>query len=313
MKRVGLIAAAFFGIFLSPQLSIAQTRASFEAWFASRPVTTDSERKYREYFTKADYCMGKYKFEESITNCENALRCNPKDYLVRAMICLNYYELGEALSPKISKERKRKLEICDEMVTIAEEGIHDWPDKGECYFMRGLANARIATTKGIVSSLFMAKSIENDWLEAVKHRSEYVTPNGENLVASCYIALGSYYRLCPTFFLLKLFFGISGDIDVSVDCCKKAYDLDSTRIEIVKEYGISLVTRGLQRKNRAEIENGKNYLRLVGTLPNRLRTDAMDKEHSVQLLADIKLCPEYSRDQQQDNSDEAVRKKLGMR
>jgi tetratricopeptide (TPR) repeat protein len=257
--------------------------------------------------------MGKYRFEESIDNCDSALRYNSTDYLVRAMKCLNYYELGEPLNPKVPAERKKKLDMCAVMVRIAQDGIEFWPDKGECYFMRGLANARIATTKGIVSSLFMAKSIENDWLEAVKHHSEYVTMNGENLVASCYIALGSYYRLCPTFFLLKLFFGISGDINKSVDCCKKAFDLDPTRIEIVKEYGISLITRGMQHKDSTEIENGRGYLRRVATLPLRLRTDAVDKEHCRMLLNDIKLCPEYSRDQQQDNSDEAVRKKVGMR
>jgi tetratricopeptide (TPR) repeat protein len=300
-------------IFLLPQICFPQTRESFEKWFSTFPVASENERKYKEFFSKADLCMGKFRFEESIVNCDSALRYNSTDYLVRAMKCLNYYELGEPLNPKIPAERKKKLEMCAVMARIAQDGIEFWPAKGECYFMRGLANARIATTKGIVSSLFMAKSLENDWLEAVKHHSEYVTPNGENLVASCYIALGSYYRLCPTFFLLKIIFGISGDINRSVDCCRRAFDLDPTRVEIVKEYGISLVTRGLKNNDSAEIENGKKYLRLALALPNRLRTDSIDKVHSKMLLDDIKLCPEYSRDQQQDNSDETIRKKVGMR
>jgi tetratricopeptide (TPR) repeat protein len=312
-KIVSNLIAVIFVILLSPHICSPQTRQSFEKWFSTFPVNNENDRRYKEYFSKADFSMGKYRFEESIVYCDSALRYNPKDYLARAMKCLNYYELGEPLNPKISAERKKKLAMCDVMAQIADTGIRDWPAKGECYFMRGLANARIATTKGIVSSLFMAKSIENDWLEAVKHHSDYVTANGENLVASCYIALGSYYRLCPTFFLLKIIFGISGDINKSVDCCQKAFDLDPTRIEIAKEYGISLVTRGLKNDDPAEIENGKKYLRLVLTLPLRLRTDAIDKNHSKMLLDDINLCPEYSRDQQQDNSDESVRKKVGMR
>jgi tetratricopeptide (TPR) repeat protein len=313
MNRIALITAVILALVASPRLCFSQTRESFEKWLAAHPPTSENDRRYREFFSKADYCMGKYQFEESIVYCDSALAYNPKDYLVRAMKCLNYYELGEPLNPKIPAERKKKLEMCAVMARIAEDGIRDWPNQGECYFMRGLANARIATTKGIVSSLFMAKSLENDWLEAVRHHSEYVTPNGENLVASCYIALGSYYRLCPTFFLLKLLFGISGDINKSVDCCRKAFDLDPTRIEIVKEYGISLVTRGLKHDDAAEIENGRKYLRLALTLPLRLRTDAVDKDHSRMLLDNIKLCPEYSRDQQQDNSDETMRKKVGMR
>ena len=155
--------------------------------------------------------------------------------LVRAMICLNIYEIGEELDVKISAEKKKRIRLYNEMIETAQEGIDRAPDKGECYFMRGLAYARLSTTRGVFSSLLTAKKIEKDWLEAIKHDSDYVTPRGENLQASSYIALGTYYRLCPTFFLLKLLFGISGDLDKAVFYCAKAYDMDPTRIEIVKE------------------------------------------------------------------------------
>jgi hypothetical protein len=284
-----------------------QTRASFESWFSHYPILDDNDRGYVRNFTLADSFMGAYRFAESNSYCEKALQFKPDDYLVRAMMCLNYYEIAEPLNPKKSADRKKKLEIYRTMVHIAQDGIGYAPDRGECFFMRGLANARIATTKGILASLFMGKQMEHDWLEAVKHNSEYVTPHGENLIASCYIALASFYRLCPESILLKWFFGITGDIDKSIACAQKAYALDSTRIEIVKEYGISLITRGLKKKKPEDIENGKKYLTIVGTLPLRLRTDGIDKEHSVELLKDISLCPQYSRDQQQqDVSDKAI-------
>ena len=174
--------------------------------------------------------------------------------------------------------------------------------------MRGLANARRATTKGVFSELFTAKQIETDWLISVNRTSDYTTPNGENLQASSCIALGVYYRLCPTFFMLRWIFGISGDLDKAVYYCTKAYELDSTRIEIVKELGVALITRGLDRKNDADIEAGKEYLRKVPTLPLRLQTDKIDIQHSKMLLNDISLCPGYSRDEQQDISEEAFKK-----
>jgi len=94
------------------------------------------------------------------------------------------------------------------MEKTADEGIKLAPTHGECYFMRGLAKARRGTTKGVLSSLFSARSIEKDWLKASELKSTYKTPTGEDLVASCYLSLGVYYRLCPSFFLLKLIFGI---------------------------------------------------------------------------------------------------------
>ncbi len=269
---------------------------------------TKNKDQYDFYFHKADYHLGKYEFEESIKNCELALQYIPNDFLIRAMICLDYYEIAERLDAKKSGDKDKKIEIYNKMIKIAEEGISFVPDKGECYFMRGLANARMATTKGVLSQLFTAKQIETDWLVAVNRKSDYTTPNGENLQASSCLALGVYYRLCPTFFLLKWIFGISGDLDKAVAYCKKAYDLDSTRIEIVKEYGVALITRGLDSKNEMEIEQGKEYLRKVLSLPLRLQTDKIDIEHSKMLLKNISLCPGYSRDEQQDISEETFAK-----
>jgi tetratricopeptide (TPR) repeat protein len=264
--------------------------------------------EYKHYFDKADYQLGKFEFEESLKNCEAALKCKPDDYLIHAIMCLDYYEIAEKLDIHSSGVKERKLEIYDTMIRLAEEGIKFAPDKGECYFMRGLANARRATTKGIFSELFTAKQIENDWLVAVGRKSDYFTPNGENLQASSCLALGVYYRLCPTFFLLKWFFGISGDLNKAIVYCKKAYELDPTRIEIVKEYGVALISRGLDSKNKIDIDAGKEYLRKVPTLPLRLQTDTIDIEHSKMLLNNIELCPGYSRDEEQDISEESFRK-----
>jgi len=264
--------------------------------------------QYKICFKKADFYLGRFEFEESIKSCEAALRYKPNDFLVRAMMCLDYYEIAERLDVHKSEEKKEKLEIYSKMITLAEEGIRCAPDKGECYFMRGLANARMSTTKGIMSQLFTAKQIEKDWLVAVDRKSDYTTPNGENLQASSCLALGVYYRLCPTFFLIRWLFGISGDLNKSVDYCKKAYELDSTRIEIVKEYGVALITSGLDRENNKDIEDGKEYLRKVASLPLRLQTDTIDIGHSKMLLNNISLCPGYSRDEQQDISEESYKK-----
>ena len=98
------------------------------------------------------------------------------------------------------------------------------------------------------------------------------------------------------------------DINKSIDYCRKAYEIDPTRIDIVKEYGISLITRGLWKKNSQDIEKGKQFLRKIPALPRRFKTDSIDIEHSKLMLADISLCPGYSRDQQQDINANNIRK-----
>ena len=76
----------------------------------------------------------------------------------------------------------------------------------------------------------------------------------------------------------------------------------------MKEYGIALITRGLDNDNKNDITEGKELLQKVSTLPIRLNTDKIDIEHSKMLLADISLCPGYSRDEQQEISEEAFKK-----
>ena len=175
------------------------------------------------HFKKADYHLGKFEFEESLRECTEALKYKPDDFLVRAMMCLDYYELAEKLDANKSEDKERKIAIYDTMVVIAEEGIRYAPDKGECYFMRGSGQCAQSNDKGIFSELFTAKQIENDWLISVNRKSDYTTPNGENLQASSCMALGVYYRLCPTFFMLRWIFGISGDLDKAVYYCRRAY------------------------------------------------------------------------------------------
>jgi tetratricopeptide (TPR) repeat protein len=303
IRRLQRIYSLLLAILLFSPVSFAQDGP------ASSGENRSKEDEYKFYFHKADYDIGKFQFEESIKNCEEALKYEPNDYLVRAMMCLGYYEIAEKLDIHKSADKEKKIELYNKMLQTAEEGIKCAPEKGECYFMRGLANARIATTKGIFSELFTAKQIENDWLIAVNRKSDYTTPNGENLQASSCVALGVYYRLCPSFFLLRWMFGISGDLDKAVTYCRKACELDSTRIEIVKEYGVALITRGLDRNRNEDIELGKEYLRKVPKLPLRLDTDTVDIAHSKMLLNDISLCPGYSRDEEQDISEEAFEKK----
>lgn len=299
--RKVVIAGSCTGLLI---LSIFANRTLAETKMPEKPSFASDEAKenYKRYLKKAELHLKKFEFQESIKYCELALQYYPCDYLARAVICFNYYEIAEQLSVRKAEEKKLKIEIYEKMLKLANEGINYAPDRGECYFMRGLADARLSTTRGILYSLFSINRIEKDWLKAVEYKSEYRTPDGSDLLSSSYVALGVFYRLCPSFFMFEIAFGVKGDIDKSADYCRKAYELDPTRIDIVKEYGISLISRGLQTKNEQDIEKGKEYLKMVPHLPRRYNTDVIDIEHSSLLVENISLCLGYSRDQQQEVS-----------
>lgn len=258
------------------------------------------DARYIEQVRKADRHLGLFRFQEAIMDCEAALRYEKNDYLARAIMCLAYYEIAEQLDVQKPDDRKRKTALYEKMEKAAEEGIRSAPGRGECYFMRGLARARLSTTRGLIYSLFMAKSVEQDWLRSLSSESEYSTPSGENLRNASYLALAVFYRLCPSSPMFKLLFGTRGDIDKSVEYGKKACELDPAHIASRKEYGVSLITRGVKNDRPEDVEKGKEMLRMVAALPLRLNTDRIDKVHAVRLLNNPSLCPGYSRDQQQE-------------
>jgi tetratricopeptide (TPR) repeat protein len=284
------------------------TDAELRAYYSRYSNVIQGRPEYIQCMKDATALMARFRFQESIAACEKALTFKPADHLARALLCLNCYEIGEMLDVKIASDRNRKNRLYDRMIDVSSAGIGFAPDKGECYFMRGLARARKATTKGILYSLYSAKMIENDWLKAVSSRSMFVTARNENLLASSCLSLGIYYRVCPTDPVLKFLFGISGDFDKSIRYMAMAHEMDPESIEITKELGISYVTRGLALGSQADIEKGKACLRAVPALPKKLKTDGIDIEHSRVLLKDISLCPGYSRDQQQDLSEKEMRK-----
>jgi tetratricopeptide (TPR) repeat protein len=298
MRNVGII-GAYALLALTAVAAVAGPVAEH------RPAETAGGQQpepFQKAFQEAAALMNRHQFEDSLKKCKEALAYQPKDSLTRALMCLDFYEIAETLDIKTHKAEK--IRIYEEMARLSEDGIRYAPAKGECYFFRGLAHARLSTTNGVIYSLFMAKGIERDWLKAAACQSDYTTPSGKNLQISTNIALGSYYRLCPSSFLLSWVFGISGDLDKAVAYCRRAYQADPC-IEVTKEYGVSLVTRGLAKNSAADLERGKALLRSVPGLPQKVYTDAVDIEHSRLLLAHPELCPGYSRDQQQEISEAA--------
>lgn len=260
--------------------------------------TDNVQSNFEIHFKNAYTALDAQAFEKSLTEGLKAQRYNPTHYLTHAIICLDYYNIAEKLDVRHLEHKKKKIVLYEKMAQEAERGILADPDKGECYFFRGLAHARLSTTNGIFYSLFMAKGIESDWLKATQLEAAYKKNNGVDLKSSAHIALSIYYRLCPSFFIWQLVFGINGDADLSVRHAQIAYDVDP-RIEVSKEYGISLISRGIKQKNPDDIKAGKNYLKKVLTMANRLVTDPIDKQHAAMLLKHIERCPNYSRDQQQ--------------
>ncbi|MFT4627348.1 MAG: hypothetical protein ACI8PZ_006032, partial [Myxococcota bacterium] len=82
------------------------------------------------------------------------------------------YELGE------TEKGIDKLAWYKSMVKVADTGLDHHPEDRHLRFARGVANGRYGTTRGVIASLFLARSIENDWMMAADGSLVYAPIGG---------------------------------------------------------------------------------------------------------------------------------------
>ena len=236
---------------------------------------------------------------EGLAKADELLKTAPdKDlYWLKARFM---YEIGERFQrtdASIDKEAHYQA-----MLDTAEAGLKLDPKEPHLLFARGVAMGRLGTTRGVLSSLFMAKSIETDWLAVAQNPTwKYSSLGGvEMLPCDAYHALGIYYRLVPDWWIVQVLSGTRGDLDKSLAWNEKAARCKPNEVENWKESGATQLCIGQKRNDPAMTAAGIASLKKCQSLPAPRERQKIDVKHCGNLIADPSLACEYSRDGQQD-------------
>jgi len=203
-------------------------------------------------------------------------------------------------------ERYRGVEaLGDKCIELA-------PDDGNCYQWKGIGMGRRGTTQGILNSLTEADDLEEIFLKGESLKPSYRSKTGSaNSMGDIYTALGQFYRVVPEwlcYFPFKQMFGVCGDIEKSVSYHRKAVALEPKRIEYSKDLAVSLICLGQKKDKPEAIEEGKKILQDIQSWPEIKNSDPIDKQHAKMLLQDPSMACGYSRDAQQEQSQDAYEK-----
>ncbi len=209
------------------------------------------------------------------------------------------YELGEAVSR--TDPNMDKVAFYQDLVDHADAGLKLAPSDPHLFFAHGVALGRLGTTRGILSSLFTAKTIEQDWLNAVHSDIRYSSLGREEVLpCDLHQALGQFYRLVPDWWIVRLLAGTRGDLDKSLHHLQIADRCSADRIQVVKELGVTQLCIADKRNDEEIAEKGKVTLSRMLQLTPEVATDHMDMRHARMLLKQPELACEYSRDGQQE-------------
>ncbi len=279
---VGLVAAAAFALEL-PEPTAASPHYDLEVLYGER------------------------KFDEGLALAKTQVAATPDDVDLYWHICRFMYEKGETI-PKSDKAFD-KLAWYTEMLDWATKGLAKKPGDPHLLFAQGLANGRYGTTRGVLSTLFLADDIERDWLTTVNSGYTYRSMGDmEVLPCDVYTGLAVFYRLVPDSWLVEKIAGTRGSIAKSLEFIEKSDQCFGGRIAVVKELGLTQICYGQRMDDDTYVAKGLGTLGRGAGIPVEDETDAIDKRHIGQLLADTSLACGYSRDGQQDLDEKKLAK-----
>lgn len=240
---------------------------------------------------------------------DRALAANPNDVEAMWRKARNLYSQGE-IDAQGGATSAQRIATYEEVLALAKRAQAADPSHPQGLFWEGTALGRIATAKGILSSLFMADDIERAWLKASNMKGfTYRAVNGaSSFPGDTYFALGQFYRLCPDWAIVKVLTGTKGDIDESIRWLRKGVSDGPDRLEMSKELGVSLLCKAERDDDAAALAEGRKVLQAALKMPVRQKTEAIDVKQIPIILERADQACGYSRDGWQDVSRESYGK-----
>ncbi len=218
------------------------------------------------------------------------------------------YLIGEIIP---TDQTEKRMALYEEVVTSNRKCTELEPQNVGCWLYLGAGIGRLATTKGILSSLFSADDVEEAWLKGLELAKKQPDLSIE-ITNGIRYGLSQFYRMVPDRFIVKLLIGTRGDIDKTIQYLQDLLKVQPNRVEAQKELAVGYLCRHQREGQQKDLQIAQKILaRIVADEfnANDIRSsDAVDKEHALALIEDYSRACEYSRDGYQDLSDEALEK-----
>lgn len=276
-----------------------------EAKADDRPGPGVVEPGFKHYDLEKLY--GDAKIDEGLALARQRLAQNPDDPELYRHVVRFLFEKGELVDRNDTSVDK--IALYEEMYDLCNKALELDPGNAHLLFNRGIALGRLSTTRGVLSSLFNIKDVEQDWLAAANAPYRYLAlADAEDLPCDTYLTLGIFYRIVPESWVVGALAGTRGDLDKSLAWLEKANTCRPNRIRTTKELGVTQLCIGTRRKETEMIVRGKATLSIVLGLPKAHTHSHIDKAHSKMLINDPELACEYSRDGQQELDEENIEK-----
>lgn len=158
------------------------------------------------------------------------------------------------------EERGERLQLFEEADLLAASGLAIDPDCAECMLWRFAALGRIATTRGIWTSIRQVKAMAGLLERGISLQPTYADDIGGSTLGNLHYSSAIFYRVLPDWFFIGWFLGARGDKDRALDHIRSALALHPERLDYRLELGSQLLCLGVVRENAELLSEGRSVI-----------------------------------------------------
>jgi len=233
------------------------------------------------------------KLVESASRYEIIVSEVPEESYTYWRIARNYWRTGESLPADAKDERIHYFELAE---SWAGRGISIDPECAPCMLWKFVSMGRQATTRGLISAVGDVREMDDLLTRGIELRPDHVDNAGNATLGNLYYSGAVFYRVVPDWWWLKLFFGVRGDTQRSLDYARKAVAISALRVDYRVELGAVLLCLGTEEGRADAINEGMTVLAGAKELDDYLSTDYLDKAHAEIMMDSPEKSCGYSRD-----------------
>jgi|GEM_PF-6496346 len=230
---------------------------------------------------------------ENIALLSKLLEKFPESTYLMWRLSRNYWVYAENLD---INDKESRLKYFNKGLEVAKRGIKSNKDCAECHLFKAANLGRIGTTKGLVSSVSVAKDLSKALEMAISLNPQHQDAPYNTSLGNAYYASATFYRIVPDLFIVKWIAGVRGDKDKALKHIKKAVELTPTRIDYQVELAVMYLCLAEKKDKKAMHALGIATLEKAISMKQNMVTDPIDKEYARGFLKDQSGVCGFSRD-----------------
>jgi len=164
-----------------------------------------------------------------------------------------FWLAADTLEPE---RRIEKIAYFERSGAMAARGLELDPDCAECMLWKFTAMGRLATTRGIWTSMRQVPEMADLLDRAIELEPRHRDDENNSTLGNLHYTSAIFYRVMPDWFVIRLLLGVRGDKERALDHSRRALELHPSRLDYQIEVGTQLMCLGSSRGDDALLAEG---------------------------------------------------------